>query len=92
MSGLIEAVLHPEANTAEHRLAGKRQQLQQWEPSGHLPHLQEGGVLVVCHAGATHEGGPPPPAVLLVHLYHPLLDLQKGRVRGRWWGSEHGQD
>ena len=46
-------------------------------------------MLVVCHAGAAHEGGPPTPAVLLVHLRPPLLDLQRWRVGARQAGWRH---
>jgi hypothetical protein len=49
-------------------------------------------MLVVCHAGAAHEGGPPTPAVLLIHLHPPLLDLQRGGlVPGRRGGGMCGQ-
>lgn len=45
-------------------------------------HLQVWGVLVVCHARATHQGRPTPPAVNLIHLHMPLLYLL-WRFRGQ---------
>lgn len=43
--------------------------------------LQEGSVLVVCHAGAAHERRPAPPSIALVHRHATLLHLRTHSVK-----------